>query len=91
MLKDVLKCAAGYMSDIFKLIPEERFASKVAESLYCLLVDAYIERFILAINQRFKLKMNIERVLLEFIYKDSLLKKNNKEKIVMKRDLVDFF
>jgi hypothetical protein len=39
-----------YMRDVFKMAMEERYASKVSESFFCLLIDGYIERFMLAVN-----------------------------------------
>ncbi len=50
MLEEVLKNAGSFIKDVMRLVEEERFAGKVAESLYCLLIEAYIERFVIAIN-----------------------------------------
>jgi hypothetical protein len=50
MMEEVLRCAHSYLTDIQKKTLEERFASKVAESLFCLLIDAYILRFVIAVN-----------------------------------------
>ena len=38
------------MRDVFNMAVEERFASKVSESIFSLLIDGYIERFIIAVN-----------------------------------------
>ena len=91
MLKEVLKCAEGYMQDVRRIVRDERFAGKIAEALYSLLVDAYVERFLIAVNQRYKLKLLLERPLLGYIYKDALLKKTHKDKLVLKKDLMDFY
>ena len=64
MLKEVLKCASGYIQDVFKIVVDERYAGKVANSLYSMLIDAYVERFVIAVNQRYKLKLPIEKALL---------------------------
>jgi hypothetical protein len=56
-----------------------------------MLVDAYVERFVIAVNMRYKLNLQFEKPLLSFIYADALLKKTNKDKLIMKKDLVDFY
>ena len=91
MLKEVLKAAGGYMQDVFKIVTEERFSGKVAEALYSMLVDAYVERFLIAVNQRYKLGLQLERPLLKYVYGDSQRKKTDKEKLILKKDLVDFY
>jgi hypothetical protein len=50
MLSKIFSTAEVYIKDVFTLIIEERFASKVAESFFCFLIDAYIERFLIAGN-----------------------------------------
>ncbi|CDW77151.1 UNKNOWN [Stylonychia lemnae] len=90
LMEEILQCAHGYLNEVQKMTLEERFASKVAESLFSLLIDAYIERFIIAVNQRFKLKLPIEKALLDFIYTNSKLKKKNKDKIIHTKDILDF-
>jgi len=70
---------------------EDRFAAKVAENLFCLLVDCYIERLIIAINQKFKLRLPIEKALLDYVYSNSRLKKRNKDKLIHTADLLDFY
>jgi len=69
---------------------EERFASKVVESFFSLLIDSYIERFIIAVNQRLKLRLPIDKALLDYIYTNSKLKKKNKDKIIHTKNLLDF-
>lgn len=56
-----------------------------------MLVDAYVERFVIAVNMRYKLKLPFEKPLLSFIYADALLSKTNKDKLILKKDLVDFY
>ncbi len=56
-----------------------------------MLVDAYIERFIIAVNMRYKLKLPLEKPLLCYIYADSLLKKTDKNKLILKKHLIDFY
>eukprot|EP00347_Sterkiella_histriomuscorum_P001774 403370734 len=90
LLEEVLQCAHSYLIDIQKMAIEERFASKVAESLFCLLIDSYIERFIIAVNQRFKLRLPIDKALLDYIYSNSKLKKKNKDKLIHTKMLLDF-
>ena len=84
MLQDVLKRASKYMSDIFKVIIEDRFAGKIAQALYSMLVDAYIERFAIAVNQRYKLKLPFDKPLLSVVYADSALHKTDKDKLILK-------
>lgn len=55
------------------MISQERFAGKVAQAMYCMLVDAYVERFLIAVNMRYKLKLEFDKPLLSFIYADSRL------------------
>ena len=90
-LEEALQSAHMYLTDVRKMTLEERFASKVAESCFSLLIDAYIERFIIAVNQRFKLRLPMEKVLIDYIYNDSRLKKANKNKIIQTKVLLDFF
>ncbi len=45
-----------------------------------MIVDAYIERLMIAVNMRYKLKLPFEKTLLSFVYADALLKKTNKDK-----------
>lgn len=91
-MKEIFSSIEAYLRDVFKLSLEENFAKKVADSLFAMLVDGYIERLIMAINQRFKLKLPLEHVLLEFIYHDSLVpKKDKKNKIIKKKFLIDFY
>ncbi len=73
------------------MVIEERMGSKVAENLFCLLIDSYIERFVIAVNQKFKLRLPIEKALLDYVYSNSRLKKKNKDKIIHTADLLDFY
>ncbi len=45
-----------------------------------MIVDAYIERLMIAVNMRYKLKLPFEKPLLSYVYADALLKKTVKEK-----------
>ncbi len=56
-----------------------------------MIVDAYIERLMLAVNMRYKLKLPFEKPLLSYVYADALLKKTNKDKQIKKTDLIDFY
>ena len=91
MLQEVLKAAGGYMQDVFKIVSEERFAGKIAQALYSMIVDAYVERLMIAVNMRYKLKLSFEKPLLAYVYGDALLKKKNKDKQIKKTDLLDFY
>lgn len=82
LFQDIFASAETYMKEVFKMTIEDRYASKVAEALFSLLVDAYIERFVLAGNSRFKLHLNFDKVLLDFVYNDSQLSKKDKDKII---------
>ncbi len=59
--------------------------------MYCMLVDSYVERFLIAVNMRYKLKLEFEKPLLSFIYADSKLKKTDKNKKILKTDLELFY
>lgn len=91
MLEEVLNSAGAAMKDKVKHVNEDRFASKVAESLYTMLVQAYVERFLIAVNMRYKLKLPIEKPLLNLIYEDSMLKKGDSNKKILKTHLIDFY
>jgi hypothetical protein len=56
-----------------------------------MIVDAYIERLMIAVNMRYKLKLSFEKPLLSYVYADTLLKKTNKDKQIKKTDLIDFY
>jgi len=56
-----------------------------------MIVDAYIERLMIAVNMRYKLKLPFEKPLLNFVFADALLKKTNKDKQIKKTDLLDFY
>jgi hypothetical protein len=55
------------------MVSEESYAGKIAQALYCMLIDAYVERFLIGVNMRYKLKLTFENPLLNFIYADALL------------------
>ncbi len=59
--------------------------------MYCMLVDSYVERFLIAVNMRYKLKLEFEKPRLSFIYADSKLKKTDKNKKILKTDLELFY
>ena len=59
--------------------------------MYSMLVDAYVERFLIAVNMRYKLKLEFDKPLLPFIYVDSKLKKTDKNKKILKADLELFY
>jgi hypothetical protein len=50
MMKEIFASIEIYLRDVFKMASEEKFAGKVAESVFSLFIDAYIERLIIAIN-----------------------------------------
>jgi hypothetical protein len=56
-----------------------------------MIVDAYVERLMIAVNMRYKLKLPFDRPLLSYVYADSILKKTNKDKLIKKTDLIDFY
>jgi hypothetical protein len=56
-----------------------------------MLIDAYIERLMIAINMRYKLKLPFDKPLLKYIQADALLKKTNEAKLIKKKDLMDFY
>ena len=91
MLEEVLTSAATAMKDKLRNVAEERFANKVAEALYTMIVQSYVERFLIAVNMRYKLKIPIQQPLLRFIYEDSILPKTAKNKIIHKTHLIDFY
>jgi hypothetical protein len=59
--------------------------------MYCMLVDSYVERFLIAVNMRYKLKLDFDKPLLSFIYADSKLNKTDKNKKILKADLELFY
>ena len=73
------------------MINQERFAGKVAQAMYCMLIDAYVERFLIAVNMRYKLKLEFDKPLLTYIYADSKLKKTDKNKKILKTELELFY
>ena len=91
LLEELLASAAAALKETLRPVAEERFANKAAEALYTLLALAYVERFLIAVNMRYKLKLPIERPLLRLVYEDSLLPKTSPKKRVLKTHLVDFY
>jgi len=77
------------MREISRVVNEELYISKLADSLYAFLMDSYIERFLIAVDHKLKLKLAFEQPLLEFVYQNSHLKEKKLKK-VRKDDLVDF-
>ncbi len=73
------------------MVSEESYAGKIAQALYCMLIDAYVERFLIGVNMRYKLKLPFDNPLLNFIYADALLKKTDKNKRILKADLELFY
>lgn len=77
---------------MFKIVQEERFAGKIAEALYSMIVDSYVERFIIAVFQRYKLtKVEFVKPLLKSVLEDALRSKSDKDKLIQKKDLIDFY
>jgi len=91
LLEELLASGAAALKDALRSVSEERFASKAAESLYSLLAHGYTERFLIAVNMRYKLKLPIERPLLKLVYEDSALPKGSPKKRILKTHLVDFY
>jgi hypothetical protein len=91
MLQEVLKCANSFLKDVNKMITDEKFFGKVAEALYSLIISAYIERLVIAINFRYKLKLPLVKPILTSVYEDALLSKTDKKKRILKTDLIDFY
>lgn len=77
---------------MFKIVQEERFAGKIAEALYSMIVDAYVERFIIAVFQRYKLtKVDFVKPLLKSVLEDAHKSKSDKEQVIKKIHLIDFY
>lgn len=91
MLTEVFKYADGFLTDAASLKIEERLVGKITDALFRMIVYAYIERFIIAINMRYKLKLELAKPLLAMVYADALLKKGDTSKQITKTALIDFY
>ena len=57
---EALECTKYYLNDIFNNVEFGGTKQKIFNTVYSTLVDAYLDRFILAANETLKLKLNAD-------------------------------